>query len=105
MSGLGAVFRLAFFAATSTNSPNSSPEGAPKICTSFFKLAEAETQPQIHNGADDNASGIAGIIEIARLLKEKKPNRSAVFIAFTAEESRRRYESVAAFPPRRAYRP
>lgn len=51
------------------------------------KLAEAETQPQIHNGADDNASGIAGIIEIARLLKEKKPNRSAVFIAFTAEES------------------
>ena len=41
----------------------------------------------IANGADDNASGTAGTIEIARMLKEGAPlNRSVVFIAFTAEE-------------------
>ncbi|MCX6601004.1 MAG: M20/M25/M40 family metallo-hydrolase [bacterium] len=41
----------------------------------------------IHNGADDNASGVASILEVARLLK-KNPVRSTVFIAaFTAEET------------------
>ncbi|WP_437192805.1 M20/M25/M40 family metallo-hydrolase [Planctomicrobium sp. SH527] len=43
---------------------------------------------EIHNGADDNASGTAGLLELARRLgelKEKLPRR-VVFIAFTAEE-------------------
>ncbi len=42
----------------------------------------------IHNGADDNASGTAGLIEIARLLSDRNaPNRRTfVFVAFTAEE-------------------
>jgi aminopeptidase YwaD len=42
----------------------------------------------IHNGADDNASGVAGIIELAgKFQKNKKMlNRSVVFVAFTAEE-------------------
>lgn len=52
------------------------------------RLAETQTEPQIHNGADDNASGTSGLIEIARILsKEKRPRRSVLFIAFTAEES------------------
>lgn len=44
---------------------------------------------EIHNGADDNASGTAALIEIARILstREKKLPRRIVFIAFTAEES------------------
>lgn len=43
---------------------------------------------QIYNGADDNASGTAGIIEVARTLAlQNKRNRSALFIAFSAEES------------------
>jgi hypothetical protein len=37
-------------------------------------------------GADDNASGTAGIIEIARLLSRCKFERSIVYCAFAAEE-------------------
>lgn len=43
---------------------------------------------EIHNGADDNASGVAAMLEIARQLatREKKLPRTVVFIAFTGEE-------------------
>ena len=43
---------------------------------------------QIHNGADDNASGVAGVIELAKQLSynQKKLNRSILFVAFNAEE-------------------
>ncbi len=43
---------------------------------------------EIHNGADDNASGTAVLIEIARKLasREEKLSRRIVFIAFTGEE-------------------
>lgn len=42
----------------------------------------------VHNGADDNATGTAAIMELARRFasREKKPTRRMVFIAFTAEE-------------------
>lgn len=42
----------------------------------------------IHNGADDNASGAASLVEVARILAASKtPNRRRlVFIAFTGEE-------------------
>jgi hypothetical protein len=43
---------------------------------------------KIHNGADDNASGIAVMLELAKTLgKTQKPARTIIFIAFTAEES------------------
>jgi hypothetical protein len=52
------------------------------------KIVEGSSVPEIHNGADDNASGIAGLIEIGRAMaKGPKPNRSVLFIAFSAEES------------------
>jgi Zn-dependent M28 family amino/carboxypeptidase len=43
---------------------------------------------QIYNGAADNASGVAGILEIAHALAQVKPapKRSIVFLAVTAEE-------------------
>ena len=42
----------------------------------------------IFNGAVDNASGIAGLIELARVYAAgERPERSIVFIGFTAEES------------------
>jgi hypothetical protein len=43
---------------------------------------------EVHNGADDNASGTAALLETAQRLVEtgKKPQRRIVFIAFTAEE-------------------
>jgi hypothetical protein len=41
----------------------------------------------IHNGADDNASGTAGIIELARRFSEgPRTKRSLMFILFSAEE-------------------
>lgn len=41
-----------------------------------------------HNGADDNASGIAGLLEVARTLGAKKNElqRDVYFVAFSAEE-------------------
>ncbi len=37
-------------------------------------------------GADDNASGVAGLLELARLLKETPPTRPIELIAYTLEE-------------------
>jgi Peptidase family M28/PDZ domain len=43
---------------------------------------------EIHHGADDNASGTAGMIELARIFSSQKPGlkRSLVFIGFSGEE-------------------
>ena len=42
---------------------------------------------QIHNGADDNASGTAALIELSRLLSQSKAkNNNYLFIAFSGEE-------------------
>ncbi len=48
-------------------------------------------EPAIHNGADDNASGVAGIIEIARQIKAANAAGQAtgnnyLFIGFSGEE-------------------
>jgi len=42
----------------------------------------------IHNGADDNASGTAALMEVARNLasSSSRPSRSILFVAFTGEE-------------------
>ncbi len=37
-------------------------------------------------GADDNASGVAGLLELARLLKGQKPNYRIDLVAFSLEE-------------------
>lgn len=43
---------------------------------------------EIHHGADDNASGTAGMIELARIFSTQKPGlkRTLVFIGFGGEE-------------------
>jgi hypothetical protein len=40
----------------------------------------------VHPGADDNASGVAAMLEAARRLAADPPARSVMFVAFTAEE-------------------
>jgi hypothetical protein len=48
----------------------------------------APGEASIHNGADDNASGVAALLRAAALLSEGgRPARSVLFIAFTGEES------------------
>ena len=48
----------------------------------------APSSGEIHHGADDNASGTAGLIELARIFSAQRPKlkRSLVFIAFGGEE-------------------
>ena len=40
----------------------------------------------IHPGADDNASGTAAVLELARRLADRPPRRSVLILAFGAEE-------------------
>ncbi len=44
------------------------------------------SQPAIHHGADDNASGTAGVLELARRFAASPPRRSVVFMTFSGEE-------------------
>lgn len=45
------------------------------------------TDPQIHNGADDNASGTAAILELSKMLAASKfKNNNYLFISFSGEE-------------------
>jgi aminopeptidase N len=61
---------------------------------------------QVHPGADDNASGIAVMLELARALEGKPLPRTLVFAAFTGEESgrlgSRHYVRHAGLPAERA---
>lgn len=44
-------------------------------------------EKQVYNGADDNASGTAALIEIAKLLKKSKArNNNYILVAFSGEE-------------------
>jgi hypothetical protein len=40
----------------------------------------------IHNGADDNASGTAGLLELAEYFAENRPETDLLFLAFSGEE-------------------
>ncbi|WP_082455112.1 M28 family peptidase [Pedobacter sp. Leaf41] len=41
---------------------------------------------QVFNGADDNASGTAGLLKIAAYFAKNKPNNTIIFASFDAEE-------------------
>jgi hypothetical protein len=49
---------------------------------------DPEKENEIRNGADDNASGTAGLLELAQYFSSdgQKPKRSLVFLAFSGEE-------------------
>jgi hypothetical protein len=52
-----------------------------------FGSLDPEPDGKVHHGADDNASGVAGLLELARRLVAAGPSaRSFVFAAFGAEE-------------------
>ncbi|HKA59674.1 MAG TPA: M20/M25/M40 family metallo-hydrolase [Gemmatimonadales bacterium] len=51
-----------------------------------FGSLDPDSTGRVHNGADDNASGTAALLEIGRALATRKPARTIVLIAFSAEE-------------------
>jgi aminopeptidase YwaD len=59
----------------------------------YYHARDPENLGAIHPGADDNASGVAGLLLLARWLSERyarlpedTPARSVLFLAFSAEE-------------------
>lgn len=41
---------------------------------------------QIYNGADDNASGVAGVLAVAEAFKARRPKHTVIFVFFDGEE-------------------
>lgn len=66
--------------------------------------SRAPGRREIHNGADDNATGTAAVMELARRFasRDKKPGRRLVFVCFSAEEmgllGARHYVENPSFP-------
>lgn len=55
---------------------------------------------QVFNGADDNASGTAGLFAVAKYFSTHRPAHSLIFVAFDAEESGLRgAQAFVAAPP------
>jgi hypothetical protein len=55
---------------------------------------------EIHNGADDNASGVAAMLSVAQRLKDQRLPRSILFVAFSGEEEGLRgSQAFVADPP------
>ena len=46
----------------------------------------APCEGEVHYGADDNASGVAALLELARIFATQRPRRTVVFVAFAGEE-------------------
>ena len=51
-----------------------------------FGSLDPDSTGKVHNGADDNASGSAMLIQIAQHLAQSRPARTVLFIAFSGEE-------------------
>lgn len=71
--------------------PGSDPALAPETVVltghlDHLGLAPAGSTDRVYNGAMDNASGIASLIETAVALHARPPRRSVLFLAVTAEE-------------------
>lgn len=47
---------------------------------------DPDSAEAVRNGADDNASGTAAVMELARLLSRHAPRRSVIFVTFSGEE-------------------
>ncbi len=77
--------------------PGTDPELAGQsvvLCAHYDHLGfgwpdvHAGDEGKLHSGADDNASGVAVMLELAKMLgKSLKPSRAVIFASFTAEES------------------
>lgn len=70
------------------------------LVTAHFDHVGGSSASSFYPGADDNASGTAGLLELATLLRDAKPRRSIVFLACSGEEKGLLgSEAFAANPP------
>ncbi len=53
---------------------------------STVSALDPDARDAVRNGADDNASGTAAILELARMFSIDKPRRSIIFVNFSGEE-------------------
>ena len=60
--------------------------GAKRNFTGEYIVVGAHYDSCFNPGADDNASGVAGVLELARLLKRSNLKVPVMFVAFTNEE-------------------
>ena len=51
-----------------------------------FGSLDPDSTGKVHNGADDNASGVSALIQVAARLAKSPPARTVVFIGFSGEE-------------------
>ncbi len=65
---------------------NGSRNGAKPIVISAHYDHLGKNGAAIYHGADDNASGVAMLLAVARQLRQQPLNRPAIFAAFDAEE-------------------
>ena len=61
-----------------------SPESVLVVTAHYDHLGVRDGE--VFNGADDNASGVAALLEVARRFREAPPQHSVLFVAFDAEE-------------------
>lgn len=58
------------------------------IMAHYDHLGRNHDTGQIYNGADDNASGVAVMLEIARVMAQYKYDKNVVFVATSGEETK-----------------
>jgi hypothetical protein len=67
--------------------PGSIPESPMVVVGAHYDSWNQDTDPSIFApGADDNASGTAAVLELARILKDADFKKTIMFVAFSAEE-------------------
>jgi hypothetical protein len=113
VDGKGTVGRLVNVIGVLPGAKKGPGDASAVICAHYDHLGlgwpdvNSGDEGKVHPGADDNASGVAVMIELAsRLAGTVKPARNIVFAAFTAEESglrgsRRYISSSKRFPAQR----
>lgn len=67
--------------------PGRSDKDISMIVTAHFDHL-GEVDGEIYNGADDNASGVVGLLAVAELFAKNPPLHDVVFVGFDAEEDR-----------------
>jgi hypothetical protein len=57
------------------------------VVTAHLDSTAPREEGEINNGADDNASGAGGLMEIAKAVAERPPERSVAFVLLSGEEA------------------